>query len=78
MAGLCAGFHISAALPWELPHYSQSGAHEAAEEQRQNEETVNPAGGAGCQLWSSLSLCAQQALGVGRSLLNCCCIVNRL
>lgn len=25
--GFCVGIHVSAALPWELPHYSQSGAH---------------------------------------------------
>ncbi|XP_023773430.1 transmembrane protein 120B isoform X1 [Cyanistes caeruleus] len=27
MAGFCVGFHIPAALPRELPHYSQGGAH---------------------------------------------------
>ena len=27
LSGFCVGFHVSAALPRELPHYSQSGAH---------------------------------------------------
>lgn len=41
LPGFCVGFHVSAALPRELPHYPQSRAHETPEEQRQNEEAVN-------------------------------------
>lgn len=78
MAGLCVGFHVSAALPRELPHYSQSGAHEVAEEQRQNEEAVNLPGCAGCQHGNLVSQHLQQALGVGRRLLNLCYAVNGL